>query len=151
MEKLVVISLSIFFVLVGKQTVQAQHSKNSKEIVLVNADAKVDKFYTMSDLKSKNKGELIAIYKDRFKVITYLLPYTALSNKPGITLNVLGVPENTENKSLIEREAKATEQLNQAFSVTLDNFIAYADSDNIIWSILLYEEMIRKLLIGKDY
>ncbi len=151
MKKLVIVSLSIFFVWMGKQTVQAQNSKNSKEIVLVNADAKVDKFYTMSDLKSKNKGELIAIYKDRFKVITYLLPYTALSNKPGITLNVLGVPENTENKSLIEREAKATEQLNQAFSVTLDNFIAYADSDNIIWSILLYEEMIRKLLIGKDY
>jgi hypothetical protein len=130
---------------------QAQNSKNSKEIVLVNSDAKVDKFHTISDLKSKNKGELIAIYKERFRVITYLLPYTALSNKPGVTLNVLGIPENTENKSLIEKEAKATDQLNQAFSVTLDNFIAYADSDNIIWSILLYEEMIRKLLLGKDY
>lgn len=149
MKKLL-LSISFFCLLAGGQETQAQNAKNSKEIVLVNADASVDKFHTMSDLKSKNKGELIAIYKDRFKVITYLLPYTALSNKPGVTLSVLGVPENSENKSLIEKEAKATEQLNQAFSVTLDNFIAYADSDNIIWSILLYEEMIRKLLLGKD-
>ncbi|MBC7485421.1 MAG: hypothetical protein H7282_01535 [Cytophagaceae bacterium] len=147
--KRLLLSISIFCLLAGGEETQAQ-SKNNKEIVLVNADASVDKFHTMSDLKSKNKGELIAIYKDRFKVITYLLPYTALSNKPGVTLSVLGVPENSENKSLIEKEAKATEQLNQAFSVTLDNFIAYADSDNIIWSILLYEEMIRKLLLGKD-
>jgi hypothetical protein len=143
------LSMIFLCLLVWGSAAEAQN-KNSKEIVLVNADASVDKFHTMSDLKSKNKGELITIYKDRFKVITYLLPYTALSNKPGVTLSVLGVPENSENKSLIEKEAKATEQLNQAFSVTLDNFIAYADSDNIIWSILLYEEMIRKLLLGKD-
>ena len=150
MKRITLLSLVCALLMAVALESSAQNSKN-KEIVLVNGEAKVDKFHTINDLKSKNKGELIAIYKQRFKVITYLLPYTALSNKPGATLNVLGIPENTENKSLIEKEVKATEQLNDAFSVSLDNFIAYADSDNIIWSILLYEDLIRKLLLGKDY
>jgi hypothetical protein len=149
MNRIAVCMLGLFLS-TGFVESNAQNSKN-KEIVLVNANAKVDKFHTINDLKSKNKGELINIYKERFKVITHLLPYTALSNKPGVTLNVLGIPESSENKSLIEKEAKATDQLNDAFSVSLDNFIAYADSDNIIWSILLYEDLIRKLLLGKDY
>ncbi len=135
----------------GFHSIQAQNTKTGKEIILINAEAKVNKFHTISELKTKNKGELILLYKERFKVITYLLPYAALSNKPGINLSTLGIPESTDNKTLIEKEAKATEQLNQALSLSLDNFIAYADSDNIIWSILLYEEMIRKLLLGKDY
>jgi len=149
MKKIVLYCLCFLFV-VGIIEAKAQSAKG-KEIVLVNPEARVNKFHTISELKAKNKGELITIYKERFKVITYLLPYAALSNKPGTTLSILGIPENTENKSLIEKEVKATEQLNQALSASLDNFIAYADSDNIIWSILLYEEMIRKLLIGKDY
>jgi len=126
-------------------------SKPTKDIALINAQAIIQKYHTIDELNAKAKGELIVIYKERFKVLTYLLPYSALSTKAGMTLKELGIPENSENKVLLEKETKMGDAFNDAVNFSLDNFIAYADKTNIVWSILFFEDTIRKLAIGKDY
>ncbi len=123
----------------------------TKEVLLVNSHATIQKYHTIDELNNKSKGDLISLYKERFKVLTFLLPYSALSTKPGISLKELGIPENTENKTLLEKENKTGEAFDDAVNISLDNFIAYADKSNIVWSILFFEDTIRKLAIGKDY
>lgn len=140
---------AFLFFLLSCLSIQAQTSKPNTPIVSSNAT--ISKFHTIDELSNMGKGDLINIYKERFKVLTYLLPYSALTTKPGTTLKDLGIPENGENKSLIEKENKAAADLEKAVNTSLENFIAYADKNNIIWSILFYEEMIRKLMIGKEY
>lgn len=128
--------------------IHAQSVKPSTAIV--SAQATIQKFHTIDELNNLGKGDLINLYKERFKVLTYLLPYSALSTKPGATLKDLGIPDNSENKTLIDKENKAAADLEKAVNTSLENFIAYADKNNIIWSILFFEDMIRKLMIGKD-
>jgi hypothetical protein len=140
--------LSLFiFILSGKSFSQSK----TKDISLIHTQALIQKYHTIDELNTKAKGELIALYKERFKVLTFLLPYSALSTKPGISLKELGIPESSENKSLLEKENKTGESFDEAVNTSLDNFIAYADKSNIVWSILFFEDTIRKLAIGKDY
>jgi hypothetical protein len=139
--------LLFIFILTGKSFSQSK----TKDIWLINNQALIQKYHTIDELNTKAKGELIVLYKERFKVLTFLLPYSALSTKPGISLKELGIPENSENKSLLEKENKTGESFDEAVNLSLDNFIAYADKSNIVWSILFFEDTIRKLAIGKDY
>ena len=141
--------LMILFFTIDK-SVLAQ-SKLKTELTLVNAKTIITKYYTIEELNALAKGELISIYKDRFRVLINLMPYCALSSKPGVTLRELGIPENSDNKSLLEKEEKSLEIFDQYVKVSLDNFIAYADKTNIVWAILFYEETIRKISLGKDY
>jgi hypothetical protein len=131
--------------------VQSFSQSKTKEVTLINSQALIQRYHTIDELNAKAKGELITLYKERFKVLTFLLPYSALSTKAGMSLKELGIPENSENKTLLEKENKAGEVFNETVNVSLDNFIAYADKTSIVWSILFFEDTIRKLAIGKDY
>ncbi|MCS6823393.1 MAG: hypothetical protein NZ529_03795 [Cytophagaceae bacterium] len=141
--------ISAFFVVLSCMYAYCQKGKT--ELCIVNPDAVLRKYHTIDELNNLGKGELINLYKERFRVLVYLLPYCALSSKPGITLKDLGIPENSENKTLLEKENKTGEEFDKAVNASLDNFIAYADRSNIIWAILFYEDTIRKVSLGKDY
>jgi len=147
-SKVLLVLVAILFVSVGNISAQ---SKNKTELTLVNSKSIITKYYTIEELTVLSKGDLINIYKDRFRVLINLMPYCALSTKPGATLKDLGIPENTDNKTLIEKEAKSMEVFDQYVNTSLDNFIAYADKNNIVWAILFFEETIRKISLGKDY
>jgi hypothetical protein len=122
-----------------------------KETILINPDARIEKFYTIDELNKMGKAELIKIYKERFKVVILLLPYSALSTNPGTTLESLGIPANSENKEVLDKESKVSVDFYEAVDESLNNFIAYADKVHIIWAIILYEDIIRKISLGKDY
>lgn len=143
--------LTLLFLLIGVAALPAFCQSKTKEVTLVNPQANIQKYHTIDELNAKAKGELIALYKERFKVLTLLLPYSALSTRPGMTLKELGIPESSENKALLEKEGKTGDAFNESVNVSLDNFIAYADKTSIVWSILFFEDTIRKLAIGKDY
>lgn len=148
---LIFLTVLLFYLqFIGNGVVNAQ-SKNKTELTLVNPKAIINKYYTIEELNNLSKGDLINIYKDRFKVLINLMPYCALSTKPGTTLKDLGMPENTENKALLDKEAKSMEVFEQYVNTSLDNFIAYADKNNIVWSILFFEETIRKISLGREY
>jgi hypothetical protein len=147
-------SFKLYYILpiiVFSFSIQSYSQSKTKEIILINQQATIQKYHTIDELNSKAKGELINLYKERFRVLTFLLPYSALSTKAGVSLKELGIPENSDNKTLLEKENKAGDLFNETVNTSLDNFIAYADKTSIIWSILFFEDTIRKLAIGKDY
>ena len=77
----------------------------------------------------------------------------SLTKEPGTTLSDLGIRENSDNTKILD---KYHEVHTEAFRSTNDmmmEFVAYADTEKIILSILYFEEIIKKLRIGinEDY
>jgi hypothetical protein len=121
-----------------------QKDKNSTPMTYVNTNAKISKFHTEEELKQMGKIELTQLYMDRVSVITEIVPYLALHTKPGATLKEMGIPETQLNKDHMEREVKNKANYLSAVQNTLDDIIPYADKGNIIWSILFFEDFIKK-------
>jgi hypothetical protein len=113
-------------------------------LTYVNANAKISKYHTEDELKQMGKIELTQLYMDRVSVITEIVPYLALHTKPGATLKEMGIPETTLNKEHMEKEVKNKGNYLSAVQNTLDDIIPYADKTNIIWSILFFEDFIKK-------
>ncbi len=113
-------------------------------LTYVSADAKIDKYHTEEELKKLGKIELTTLYLGRVKVLTEILPFLALHTKPGATLKEIGIPETEANIKHMEKEVTNKISYLSAVGETLDDIIPFADKTNIIWSILLYEEIIKK-------
>ncbi len=110
----------------------------------VSADAKIEKFHTEEELKKLGKIELTNLYLERVKVLTEIIPFLALHTKPGATLKEIGIPETETNIKHMEKEVANKKNYLGAVNETLDDIIPFADKVNIIWSILLYEDIIKK-------
>lgn len=124
----------------------AQVRKN----VFFEQNALVNKFHTIDELENMKKGELIKLYGDRVREITIVIPYLALTNEAGVTLSDIGIKEDSDHlKSLDKHHISAQE----AFSSTnnlISEFIPYADTEKIVWAILYFEEVIKKIRIGAN-
>lgn len=123
--------------------------KNSTTLTYVNAEAKVKKYHTKPELEKMGKLELTELYMERVGVLTELLPYIALHTKPGATLRDMGIPETKQNLDHLDKEVKNKGTYLAAVNETLDDIIPYADTKNIVWSIMFYEEMIRLAEAGE--
>jgi len=113
-------------------------------LTYVSANAKLTKTYTKDELEKLGKLELTAIYQERIAIITELIPYLALHSKPGASLTEMGIPQTGANVDHLEKEVKNKQVYLASVNETLDDIIPYADKQNIIWSILFFEEMILK-------
>lgn len=123
----------------------------SKDFELVSVTAKIAKFHTTDELNKMTKATLIQLYKERFRVAVLLMPYSGLTNKPGTTLDALGIPVTSDNKNMVEKEDKAGKEYHEIIDKNLSFFIAYADKSSIVWSIIMYEEIIRKINLGREF
>ena len=108
----------------------------------VNADAVLKKTYTKEELELLGKLELTTIYQERIGIITEVLPYLALHSKPGATLTDMSIPQTPANISHLEKEVKNKEVYVASVNETLVDIIPYADKQNIIWSILFFQDII---------
>jgi hypothetical protein len=73
------------------------------------------------------------------------LPYIALTSRAGVTMQDVGIPENSENNRALDNQASNT----KVFLESTVNFqrimIPYSDKGNLIASILYYESMLKEL------
>lgn len=109
---------------------------------------RVNKFHTIDDLEDASKGELATIYLERNKELTTVLPFIALTTKPDQKLEDVGIRNDTHNNKLLYKYKTTEKKLSTTNSNILGEFISYADSDNLIWSILYMEDIIKKLRLG---
>ena len=96
----------------------------------------VSKYSNLKDLEGMNKGELKSLYLERVKILINIMPYMAITSKPGVTLKDLGVPESVENVNALKKETD-----NRALYLTsnaefLDTIMSYSDKSVIITAIL---------------
>ncbi len=105
---------------------------------------KITKFYTKGELDKMQKLELIDIYKSRLAYLIETLPFLSLHPEPGATFKDMSIPETEINIAHLDKEAKNREDFIKSLNATLDDVIPYSEKTNIVWSILYFEEMIKK-------
>jgi hypothetical protein len=115
------------------------------DVTYVSEKAVLPKYHNEVELDKLGKLELTALYIERVKILTEIVPYLALNKKPaGADLDDLGVPETKSNVADLEREVKSKESYLANIGHTLHDVVPYADKKNIIWAILFMEDTIHK-------
>jgi hypothetical protein len=140
MKKITILSL---FILLAIGNVNAQ--SKGKPISIISTGASVKKFHEKSELETMQKGPLLDLYIERIKVLVNTLPYIALTTKPGITMQDVGIPDNSENiKALNTQKENTTTFLNTTIEFQR-TMMPYSDKGNLVTSILYYESMLKEL------
>ncbi|WP_459211389.1 hypothetical protein [Aquimarina rhabdastrellae] len=121
-----------------------------KENIFFTKEKLTNKFHTIDELKSLNKGELITLYSERVREIMVILPYLPLANKPGVSMRDVGITETSDNVKVVKKNNEIADRAFEYTSNTINTLIPYADTDKIIWSILYFEEMIKEMRLGTN-
>ena len=142
MKLLSTLFFSLFLICISS----AQSQKN----IFFDQKKLINKFHTIDELESLKKGDLIQLYIERINEITIVIPYLALTNEAGVKLSDIGIKESSDHlKSLNKHHNSTTEALENTKEV-ISEFIPYADTENIVWAILYFEEVIKKIRIGAN-
>lgn len=142
MKKIIFLSL-FFFIAFGSANAQKTPVK-SKPIISTSGVA-MKKYHEQSELEGMAKGQLIELYIERNKVLINLLPYIALTSKPGITMQDVGIPNNPENNKIMDNQTLNTKTFLDGTISFQKTMLPYADKGTIITAILYYESMLREL------
>ena len=105
---------------------------------------KIERFYTKSELDKLPKLDLIEIYKGRLAYLIEILPFISLHPEPGSTFHDMAIPETEANIAHLDKETRNKQVFVKSLFETLDDVIPYSEKSNIIWSILYFDEMIKK-------
>ncbi len=140
MKKIIFLGLLMLFA-VGNMNAQAKGKPKS----IISTGASMRKFHEKSELETMNKGQLLELYIERIKVLVNTLPYIALTNKPGVTMQDVGIPENSENNKVLDAQQQNTLTFLNATVDFQRLMTPYADKGNLVSSILYYESMLKEL------
>lgn len=138
-------SITILFFTLFITAVSFAQTKNN---ILFDQRTLIKKFHTIDQLEGLKKGELVKLYIERVNEVITVLPYIALSNEANVSLSDIGIKENSDNLKLLKKHHETTTEAFESTSNLITEFVPYADTEKIIWSILYYEEMIKKIRIG---
>lgn len=145
-----IIQLSIAFTCIFSMQSFAQDGQPTQSMPSSSAThsfvktEKITKYYTKDELNKLPKLELINIYKSRLVYLIEILPFISLNPAPGATFHDMSIPETEANIAHLEKEAKNKADFISSLSSTLDDVIPYSEKTNIVWSILYFDEMIKK-------
>ncbi|AIG31233.1 hypothetical protein IA01_00030 [Flavobacterium psychrophilum] len=140
MKKIVLFSLFILFTVSD-----ANAQKTNKPVGIISSGASLKKFYEKTELDGMNKGLLLELYIERIKVLVNTLPYIALTTKPGVTMQDVGVPASSENDKTLSLQKQNTETFLNSTVDFQRAMTPYADKGNLVSSILYYEAMLKAL------
>ncbi|GGX14169.1 hypothetical protein [Aquimarina muelleri] len=135
---------TFFFSLFLIGTSFAQSQKN----IFFDQKNLVNKFHTIDELEDLKKGDLIKLYTERINEITIILPYLALTNEAGVKLSDIGIKENSDHLKSLDKHHTITIKALENTKGVIAEFIPYADTEKIVWAILYFEEIIKKIRIG---
>ncbi|WP_299554303.1 hypothetical protein [Seonamhaeicola sp.] len=138
--KLILLSFG-FFLIAGVSF--AQKKKEAKSII--SDKVAIKKYHSKEELDRKQKGELLVLYIERIESLVQLMPYIAFATKPGITMTTLGIPNDNDNRKILDEQFEATEDFldkNQEFQ---ERILPYSDTDDLISAILFYEDTLKSL------
>ncbi|PKV49508.1 hypothetical protein ATE84_1534 [Aquimarina sp. MAR_2010_214] len=137
---------TVFFLFFIINLNYAQTRKN----VFFEQKTLTEKFHTIDELEELKKGELVKLYTDRINEIITVLPYLALTNEAGIKLSDIGIKENSDHLKSLNKHHSTTTEMIESNKDLISEFIPYADTEKIIWGILYFEEVIKKIRIGAN-
>lgn len=130
-----------FFLFAGASF--AQKNKTPKSIIPDGVAIK--KYHSKSELERMQKGELLVLYTERIESLVKLLPYIAFATKPGITMSTLGIPNDSDNRKILDNQFEATDTFLETTNEFQKRILPYSDTNNLISAILFYEETMKSL------
>lgn len=132
---------AIFFI--TSSTLFAQ-SKDEPQGV-ISQKVSIKKYHDRDELDQMNKGQLLDLYIERIEVIVKILPNIAFTNKPGVTIQALGIPDTKDHRKALQENIKAASEY---FDNTIEfqtKILPYSDKTNLIAAILFYEQTLKSL------
>jgi hypothetical protein len=105
-------------------------------------------FHQLKDLESMNKGQLYDLYFERIGILSSILPYYAMTSKPGVSIKDVGIPVNEANIKAQEKDFELRSAYIQTQRQYLSDMIPYCEKSNIIAAILFYEDTLKKIHLG---
>jgi hypothetical protein len=118
------------------------------EAIFFTQGSQTNKFHTINDLQALKKGQLVKLYHDRVDEIITILPFLSLTNQPGVRLSDIGIKEDSRHLKVLRNNTESTQKNLKVIKETIEELVPYADTEKIIWTILYYEEVIKKMRIG---
>jgi hypothetical protein len=128
--------------------VSAQDKNAPKSII--STTALIKKYHDQKELQEMKKGELLELYIERIKVLVKTLPYIALATKPGVTMSDLGIPNDTENRRILDEQAQGTSTFLDLTVNFQRRMVPYSDKNDLMAAILFYETTLKSLHSFKD-
>ncbi|TWO32844.1 hypothetical protein E1J38_008235 [Seonamhaeicola sediminis] len=121
----------------------AQKKKQPKSII--NDKVAIKKYHNKDELDRKQKGELLVLYIERIESLVQLMPYIAFATKPGITMSTLGIPNDSDNRKILDDQFEATDDFIEKNKEFQQRILPYSDTDDLISAILFYEDTLKSL------
>lgn len=137
-----IILFSLFFFLVAGVSF-AQNKNEAKSII--SEKVAIKKYHKKEELERMQKGELLTLYTERIEVLTKTLPYIAFATKPGITMTTLGIPNDNDNRKILDSQFEATDDYLKETNEFQKRILPYSDTNKLISAIIFYEEIMKSL------
>ncbi|TXG35963.1 hypothetical protein [Seonamhaeicola maritimus] len=121
----------------------AQKKKQPKSII--SDKVAIKKYHSKDELDRKQKGELLVLYIERIESLVQLMPYIAFATKPGVTMSTLGIPNDNDNRKMLDEQFEATDDFISKNEEFQKRILPYSDTDNLVSAILFYEDTLKSL------
>ncbi len=131
-------------------SVNAIFAQNINEAVFFSQKKQINRFHTISDLEALKKGDLIILYQERVEEIVTILPFLSLTNEPNVRLKDIGIKEDSRHLKILKNNKDAIDKSLETTKDAIQELVAYADTEKIIWAILYFEDTIKKMRIGAN-
>lgn len=118
--------------------------KNAPKSIIPDGVA-IKKYHNKGELERMAKGELLVLYTERIESLVKLLPYIAFATKPGVTMTTLGIPNDNDNRKILDNQFEATDNFLESTEEFYKRILPYSDTDDLISAILFYEETMKSL------
>lgn len=138
--KIILLSFSIFLV-TGFGFAQKKNEPQS----IISEGVSIKKYHSIDELQRMQKGELLTLYIERIESLTRILPYIAFATKPGVTMSTLGIPNDKDNRKVLENQFEATNDYLKNTVEFEKIILPYSDTSKLIAAILFYEETMKSL------
>lgn len=140
--KMKIIFFSFSFLLIAG-TCFSQKKSQPKSII--SGKVAIRKYHDKEELDRMQKGELLVLYIERIESLIKTLPYIAFATKPGVTMSTFGIPNNKENRKVLEASFEATDDFLEANIEFQRKMLPYSDKSILIAAILYYEQTMKAL------
>ncbi|WP_308992300.1 hypothetical protein QLS71_018205 [Mariniflexile litorale] len=127
----------------------AQKSNDAKSII--SEKVAIKKYHNKEELERMQKGELIALYMERIEVLIKTLPYIAFATKPGVTMTSLGIPNDNDNRKILDNQFEATNEYFEATTEFHKKILPYSDTSKLISAIVFYEDIMKSIHSYSNY
>ncbi|MFD0988818.1 hypothetical protein ACFQ1R_01805 [Mariniflexile jejuense] len=141
MKTRIILFSVVLFLVAGVSFAQ----KKSEAKSIISEKVAIKKYHKKEELERMQKGELLTLYSERIEVLIKTLPYIAFATKPGITMETLGIPNDNDNRKVLDNQFEATDDYLKATNEFHARILPYSDTSKLISAIIFYEEIMKSL------